>query len=286
MQRSRVKWLKEGDDNTKYFHNCMKVRASGSSIKALKVNENWVQSPIEVRREVVEYFRRQVSAVSCSRPTLDGVLFERVTEEDNGALIEPFSGDEIEEVVLASDGTKSPGPDGFNFAFIKAFWYLMKDEVRILFDQFHANEVILKSLLAYFVALIPKVSSLMSLKEFRPISLLGSLYKLLAKVLARRLARVMDKIISKSQSAFIKGRNLVDGVVVANELVDYAKKTNSYCLVLKVDFEKAYDSVGWGFLEHMMRILGLGGKWVALMKACVCGGSMSILVNGTPNKGD
>ena len=66
--------------------------------------------------------------------------------------------------------------------FVKEFWYLLKNEVQILFDQFHANEVVLKTLLAYLVTLIPKVSSPMTLKEFRPISLIGSLYKLLSKV--------------------------------------------------------------------------------------------------------
>jgi len=81
-----------------------------------------------------------------------------------------------------------------------------------MFDQFHANERFLKSMLAYFVTLIPKVSSPCELKDFRPISLLGSLYKLLAKVLAKRLAGVMNSTISPSQSAFLKGRNLVENL--------------------------------------------------------------------------
>jgi hypothetical protein len=114
--------------------------------------------------------------------------------------------------------------------------------------------------------------------------LLGSLYKLLAKVLARRLAGVMNTIISPSQSAFLKGRHLVDGVLVVNELVDYARKLNKECLILKVDFEKAYDSVDWGFLEYMMYRVGMCNKWVRWMKACVFGGNMSILVNGSPTE--
>ncbi|XP_024630578.1 uncharacterized protein [Medicago truncatula] len=128
-----------------------------------------------------------------------------------------------------------------------------KDEVRIIFDQFHANEMLPKSMLAYFVALIPKASSPLELKDYRPIYLVGSLYKLLAKVLARRLTGVMSSVISPTQSAFLKGRNLVDGVLVVNELVDYAKITKKYCLIFKIDFEKAYDySVDWEFLEYMM----------------------------------
>jgi len=116
-----------------------------------------------------------------------------------------------------------------------------------MFDQFHPNEVVPKGKLSYFVALVPKVSLPMALKDFRPISLLGCLYKLLAKVLDRRLAGIMNSIISPTQLAFLKGRNLVDGVLVVNELMDYAKKMNRECLTLKVDFEKAYDSVDWGF---------------------------------------
>jgi len=149
--------------------------------------------------------------------------------------------------VKESDGNKSLGPDGFNLAFFKRFWYLLKDEVIMFFDQFHTNEIIPKSLLAYFVTLIPKISSPMSLKDYRLISLLGSLYKVLAKVLARRLGKVMDSIISLSQSAFVKGRNLVDGVLVEKEMVGFAKKTKTQCLVLTVDFKKAYDSVDWVF---------------------------------------
>jgi len=77
-----------------------------------------------------------------------------------------------------------------------------------MFGQFRANEMLPKGILVFFEALIPKGSSPLELKDFRPISLLGCLYKLLA----RRLASVMDSIISHSQSAFLKGRPLVDGV--------------------------------------------------------------------------
>ena len=69
--------------------------------------------------------------------------------------------------------------------------------------------------------------------------------------------------------------------MVINEIVDYARKFNTECLILKVDFEKAYDSVDWSFLVYMMKRVGLCSKWIAWMKACVCGGSMSILVNGS-----
>ncbi|MCH82386.1 LINE-1 reverse transcriptase like, partial [Trifolium medium] len=180
------------------------------------------------------------------------------------------------------DGSKCPGPDGFNFAFIKEFWNLMKHEVRIFFDQFHGNDCFPKCLLSYFLTLIPKIKSPQGLGDFRPISLLGCWYKLLAKVLAGRLARVIGNLIPKTQSAFLKGRQLVEGVVVVNEVIDFAKKAGKECLILKVDFEKAYDSVDWGFLDYMLDRFGFSVKWRSWMKACVCGGNLSILVNGSP----
>jgi hypothetical protein len=123
-----------------------------------------------------------------------------------------------------------------------------------------------------------------SISEFRPISLLGSLYKLLAKVLAVRFGKVMGSIISNNQSAFIKGRFLADEVVVLNEVVDYAKHSRKQCLILKVDFGKAYDLVSWGFLDYMLRHFGFGNKWRAWMKMCVCNGNLSVLVNGSPTE--
>jgi hypothetical protein len=66
----------------------------------------------------------------------------------------------------------------------------------------------------------------------------------------------MSSLVAHTQSAFIKGRNLVDGVLVVNEVVDLAKKSGKECLIFKVDFEKAYDSVEWSFLEYMLRRFG------------------------------
>jgi hypothetical protein len=74
-------------------------------------------------------------------------------------LTDIFTMGEISEVVKECDGSKSPGPDGFNFAFVKHFWDLMKNDVRIMFDQFHGNECLPKCLSAYFLTLIPKVKS-------------------------------------------------------------------------------------------------------------------------------
>ncbi|MCH82218.1 LINE-1 reverse transcriptase like, partial [Trifolium medium] len=243
FQRSRSKWLKEGDTNSKYFHNCVKASSRRNKMVALRTANGWVEGPIHVREEVVMYFRNHFANEDWHRPTLDNIEFSCLPPEGVDVLTAIFTLEEITRVVKDSDGSKSLGPDGFNFAFIKEFWDLLKFDIRIMFDQFHGNATLPKGILSYFITLIPKVYSPQSLGDFRPISLLGCLYKLIAKVLASRLAKVVGDLIPKTQSAFLKGRQLVDGVVVVNEVIDFAKRARKECLILKVDFEKAYDSV-------------------------------------------
>jgi len=157
-----------------------------------------------------------------------------ITLDENLALVDNLTLLEIEMVVKDSESNKSPRPDDFNFAFYKEFWHLVKYEVQIMFDQFHANERLPQNYLSYFVTLMPKIKSPLSLKDSQPISLLGSHYKLLSKVLALRLSKVMNSIISMSQSAFLKGRHFVDGVLVVNEVVDLAKRSKCECTIFNV----------------------------------------------------
>jgi hypothetical protein len=90
--------------------------------------------------------------------------------------------------------------------------------------------------------------------------------------------------VASTQSAFLKGRYLVDGVMIVNEVVDMTKKSGKDCLILKVDFEKAYDSVDWQFLDYMLGRFGFSAHWRSWIRACVFSGSMSILVNGSPTE--
>ncbi|XP_058734060.1 uncharacterized protein LOC131605759 [Vicia villosa] len=112
----------------------------------------------------------------------------------------------------------------------------------------------------------------------------GCMYKVISKILAGRLKCVLHSIISTCQSAFVPDRYLLDGVLVANELVDYAKKEGHSCLFFKVDFEKAYDNVSWNFLRYMLNRMGFGPKWKTWMELLIFNSSMSVLVNGSPTK--
>ncbi|KAL4376895.1 hypothetical protein GQ457_02G028350 [Hibiscus cannabinus] len=131
-----------------------------------------------------------------------------------------------------------------------------------------------------FIALIPKVSNPTKIEDYIPISLVSSLYKILAEVLFKRLTIVINKVVGETQFAFLAGKQIADCALIANEVLDDIHKSKGKAFILKVDFRKAYDTVDWSFLDLRMKEIGFGAKWRKWIMLCVETTSISILVNG------
>jgi hypothetical protein len=119
-----------------------------------------------------------------------------------------FEKDEIWEVVRNFKGDKATCSDGFTMAFFQKCWEVLKDDIIAVLKEFHNSGKFEKSLNATFVSLIPKEAGVVEIKDFRPISLIGRMYKIISKVLANVLKSVLGKIVSHSQTAYIKGRQI------------------------------------------------------------------------------
>ena len=132
--------------------------------------------------------------------------------------------EEVHSALMDMNGDKAPRPDGFTGAFWQFCWEFVKEEVLEMFKEFHEHNTFLKSLNATFLVLIPKKGGAEELGDFRPISLLGGLYKLLAKVLANRIKNVIGRVVSSDQNAFVMGRQILDASLIANEVIDSWKK--------------------------------------------------------------
>jgi len=240
-QQSRVQWFKEGDANSKYFHRVMSGRRSRNAIPCFLVNGALVEGVENVRNAVFSHFRTHFQPVQSTRPSMAGVNFRTLSFSDGACLVKPFTLEEVKAAVWDCDSFKCPGPDGITLGFVKDFWDILQVDVMRFLMEFHRNGRLAKGINSTFITLIPKVDNPHRLNDFRPISLVGSIYKILAKVLANRLRSVIGLVISDAQSAFIKGRQILDGILVANEIVDDARKRHKELLLFKVDFKKAYD---------------------------------------------
>ena len=146
----------------------------------------------EVTNQVVQFYKNLYKETEQWRPFVEGLEFDRIGNMERLWLERKFERDEILQVVSDLDENKAPGPDEFTMAFYHHCWRVVEKDVLAVFEEFFQRCKFEKSLNATFIALIPKRNDASNIRDFRPISLLGSVYKILAKVLANRLRMVLD----------------------------------------------------------------------------------------------
>jgi len=245
QQKARKSWLKQGDLNTKKFHSSMKWRRMRNGINGVEVNVQWCEEKEVVMTKVRKFFEARFARESEPVVRLDNVRFTSLSEEDNVSLVGVVSEEEINNVVCSCDGSKGPGPDGFNFSFIKFCWGCLKKDFVSAVNDFMVNGRWPKESNASFICLIPKNDNMQQLNDYRPNLLVGCVYKTVSKIFSIRLKKVISKVIDVRQSTFLERRGLLDSILVANKALEEFKRKKKNCVFFKVDYEKAYDSVRW-----------------------------------------
>ncbi|KAK1610764.1 hypothetical protein QYE76_034437 [Lolium multiflorum] len=274
MQRSRINWLKEGDQNTKYFHQKAVWRARKNKIKKLKDKDGvWREVPSDMEIMATSYFKELFTR----DPNLDydellNLLQAKVTNEMNDNPCKDFSEEEISDALFQIGPLKAPGIDGFPARFYQRNWDTLKAEVVNAVRLFFLTGSMPEGVNDTAIVLIPKTHQPESLKDFRPISLCSVLYKVIAKCLVNRLRPILGDIISINQSAFVPGRLITDNALVAFECLHFIEHNKSekkrFC-AYKLDLSKAYDRVDWGCLRRAMERLSFSHRWVDWIMACV-----------------
>ena len=286
-QRSKLHWLEVGDQNNTTFHNSIKTRQAQNTLREVRCpNGTMAKQHSELKLEAERHFSEILNQVpesyqGVSVEELRNLLDFECTLEDCKGLEAAVSAEEIRRVLFAMPSNKSPGPDGFPCEFFKTAWPVIAHDFVTAVQSVFQMGFLPKGVNSTILALIPKKTTATEMKDYRPIACCNVLYKVVSKILANRLKELLPRIIVANQSAFVKGRLLMENVLLASEVVkDYHKDSITPRCAMKLDISKAFDSVQWSFLLNSLMAMGFPERFIHWIRLCVTTPSYSVQVNG------
>ncbi|CAI0417866.1 unnamed protein product [Linum tenue] len=279
-QKVKEQWLKLGDDNSRYFHVVANNKRRFNMIECINIQGVRFEGRADVAKGVVDFYTSFFRESVVRRPFPRNLELAKLNESEAASLMQVFSEAEIWTSLRDSDGWKAPGPDGFSWDFYKRCWPLIRGEVLNALSEFHETGTLPKRITHSFLCLVPKRDAVEDIKDLRPISLMGSLNKLISKILARRLSLVLPKLVSSFQQASVRGRQISEAALIGFELLDSRKKSRRPGLIFKLDIERAFDCVSWGCLFRTLAAVGFPRKWCDWIRGTMCSPVISTIING------
>lgn len=284
-QKCREHWLREGDKNTSYFHNCVKGRKAKNRVLMLRDVDGTEHYSKGAKGHIATEFYRDLfmSSNPYDLQSLFTGFSERVIPEMNSMLCKEISADEIRRAAFAIRGNSAPGEDGFTGTFYQKYWHIVGSQLSSEVQSFFQTSIIPPGWNHTQLSLLPKIPKPSEMSDMRPISLCSVQYKIISKILCDRLKSILPEIISDTQGAFVQGRLISDNIVIAHELVHGLRTKDSVAkefMAVKTDMSKAYDRVEWCFLEELLEKMGFDRIWIRWVMACITTVSYSILLNG------
>jgi len=177
----------DGDENSRFFHGFVNNRNKKNHLHGLTINGTWTGEPNEVKQEAFNFFSQKFKERWPNRPKLRSNDFSSISQADQNFQEAPFTISEVKATIWACGNEKAPGPNGFTFDFLKKFWETLKTDIFVFVKFFEKWGRFSRGCNSSFITLVAKVKDPLNLSEYRPISLIGSMYKIIAKLLAMRL---------------------------------------------------------------------------------------------------
>ncbi|XP_058070075.1 uncharacterized protein LOC131219091 [Magnolia sinica] len=257
-QKSRISWLHEGDRNTKFFYDSVRVKCRKLVIDRIKTPSGEIlDNRVNIGREAEAYFKDLFSAQSrTDNEALLSSIPAIVTEHMNTDLMTPLIIDEVKAAALSIPIDSAPGPDDFGGTFFSSCWDIIGSVIYEAAKDFFSGVPLPRAFQCTHICLIPKKPNSETIADFRPISLSNGIMKNFSKITATRLASILSSIISEEQGAFVKGRYIAKKISIVREVAnDLDRKVFGGNMILKLDMENAYDRVDWEFLAQALWFL-------------------------------
>ncbi|XP_060974127.1 uncharacterized protein LOC133039284 [Cannabis sativa] len=283
---SKANWIQQGDCNTALFHACIKQRQRQNRILSIeRYDGSRVHEPELIMVAFLDYYKGLLGSKMEQRRKVDARIIARglvLTKEQIIGLTQRFTSEEVKKAAFSIPGNKSPRPDGFSSNFFQDDWELIGEDISGAVIAFLESGNILKEINSTIITLVPKCKCPNSVKDFRPIACCYVIHKIATKLLSSRISNILPEIISHSQGGFTKGRFIGHNIMICQDLVrHYCRKANKPSCMIKLDLQKAYDTVEWEFLEEVLIGLNFPSTFIQLIMNCVSTPKFSLMFNGT-----
>ena len=200
---------------------------------------------------------------------VEGLELPKLTYEEQLSLEHELSLEEIKKVLVSFEKNKTPGEDGFTVEFYETFFDMLQNDLLNSYNEAFQNGKLSISQRRGIISLIPKEDNdLSELTGWRPITLLNVDYKILAKIIAKRIESSLPKLIHSDQTGFIKDRYIGQNIRLLSDLMEYTDAKKISGIFLFVDFEKAFDSIEWSFINNALELFNFGAsirKWFSVL---------------------
>ncbi len=274
--RSKIKWIECGEKNSKLFLNLEKRNYENRLISKIKVNNELITDHKEIIKEQRKFYKTLYSEKldpenetykNSITTFLDNNNIKTLSNEEKEFCEMPITKSEILKSLKQLHNSKTPGSDGLPADFYKFFWTDIQDLVTdsILY-ALKTGELSIEQKRG-IITLIPKKNKdRLHFKNWRPISLLNTDYKLIAKTLASRLKEVLPSIIDNDQTGYLKDRYIGENIRILEDIIFFTKKNCLPGILLSIDFEKAFNSLNWSFLFKTLERANFGKVFISYIK--------------------
>ena len=286
--RSRARWYNEGEKNSKYFLNLENRHCKRKTITQIKGNDgSFLTNDSDILEECNIFYGSLYTSRNSTAITdeLGNLFFDQdlpKLNDDNKQKCEGFLTEkECLEAVKLMESGKSPGTDGLPAEFYKVFWNDVSSYlVSSLNRSFQKGKLAITQRRG-IISLIPKKDkALDELKNWRPITLLNCDYKIASRAVASRLKTVLPALIDNDQTGFLKGRSITENICLINNIISYTESKNIPGMLLFVDFEKAFDTIEWSFVQQMLLCFGFGPSFINWINLFYCDIQSCVVNNG------
>ena len=288
--RSQTDWYEKGEKSTKYFLRLEKRNQIKKEMRRLQKDDGTFtvdqHEILGLQAEFYEalYKKRDSKSNAEMKLYLDGINTSVLSDSEKESCEGRLTAEECRATLKTFKLNKSPGNDGLPIEFYIKFWPIFSHNMLDSFNYAYEHGELSTSQRQAIVTLLDKGKDRTQLKNWRPISLLNSDYKIISKAIANRFTKYLSQLIPENQTGFIKGRNISDNLRTLSDIIYYLKDTKKPGILINIDFQKAFDSLNWEFMLLSLAKFNFGTSFIQWIKTLYNNISSCIINNGHTSK--